>query len=194
MICERTIRSSTRRCLRYLAKVNSGNIASYLSTRGTTQDWRILWQARKGKCSTRACSKHCEIKTYRLVVMKQVGKFCISFFQQFPWFSDLSRLGDDIHHDIVVHLNDVRDSAKARDGHTGIANHRILLRYLYEHRTGAKDPGGRSVLHTQGLHQRCCFCVRCLYLYCTSNMLGILNSTLLRNISFNLNKFNNYVW
>lgn len=78
----------------------------------------------------------------------QVGELRISFFQQFPRFSDLSRLGDDIHHDVVVHLDDVRDAAKARDGDTGVANHRILLRYLYEHRTCIKDPGRRSVFHS----------------------------------------------
>jgi len=51
----------------------------------------------------------------------QVGD--IFFFQQFSRFSDLSRLGDDIYHDIVVHLNDVRDAAKTRDGDTGVANY-----------------------------------------------------------------------
>lgn len=178
MICERTIHSSTRRCSRYHAKVNSGNIASYSFMQGTTRDWRILWRARKEKCSTRVSSKYREIKMYCPVIIKQSGQvdeFCISFFQQFPRFSDLSRLGDDIHHDVVVHLNDVRDTAKTRDGNTGIADHRILFRYLYEHRTCIKDPGGRSVFHAKGLHQGCCLCVRCFHLHCTSYMLGISN-------------------
>lgn len=73
MICERTIHSSIRRCLRYLAKVNSGNIASYSSTRDTTRDWRILWQARKGKCSTRVYSKYRKIETYCLVVVAKLA-------------------------------------------------------------------------------------------------------------------------
>lgn len=101
-------------------------------------------------------------------------ELCISFFQQFPRFSDLSRLGDDIHHDVVVHLDDVRDAAKARDGDTGIADHRILLRYLYEYRTCIKDSGGRSVLHAQGLHQGRCLCVRCLHLHRTSTLMNYM--------------------
>lgn len=62
MICARTIHSLTRRCSRYLAKVNSGNIASCSSMPDMTRDWKILWRARKGKCNTRVCSKYRQIK------------------------------------------------------------------------------------------------------------------------------------
>lgn len=68
--------------------------------------------------------------------------------QQFSRFSDLSRLGDDIHHDVVMHLDDVRDTAVPRDGGAGVADYRILLCYLHEHRTSAQDFGGRPVFHT----------------------------------------------
>lgn len=105
----------------------------------------------------------------------QVDEFYISFFQQFPRLSDLSRLGDDIHHDVVMYFDDVRDAAKACNGDTGVADHRILLRYLYEHRTCIKDLGRWFVFHAQGLHQGCCLCVRCFHIHCTSNILKISN-------------------
>lgn len=107
----------------------------------------------------------------------------LSLSQQFPWFSDLSRLGDDIHHDVVMHLNDVRDAAVPRDGGTGVADHRILLRYLHEYRTGAQDFGGRLVLHTEGLHQGRRLCIGRLHLHCMYNIVTreyiyVSNSTL----------------
>jgi len=73
--------------------------------------------------------------------MLKLMNFVFLSLQQLPRSSDLSRLGDDIHHDVVMHLDDVRNAEISRDGRTGVANYRILLRYLHEYRIGAQDLG-----------------------------------------------------
>lgn len=52
-----------------------------------------------------------------------------------------------MRHDVIVHLDDVRDAAVSRDGSTGVANRGVWLRHLHEHRAGAQDLGGRLVLY-----------------------------------------------
>lgn len=36
--------------------------------------------------------------------------------QQFPWIGDLPGLGDDIRHNFVLHINDVRNATVQSDG------------------------------------------------------------------------------
>lgn len=79
-----------------------------------------------------------------------------------------------MRHNVVVHLDDVRNATVSRHGSASVANRRIWLRHFHEYRTGAQDLSRRLILHAQGLHQGRRLSIGCLYLHCTCSVLNIL--------------------